>query len=193
MLRAGEVSRYSLPAWGPATSSELVAVRFRGTVNDRKVYIQAGLHADEAPGYLVADRLIELLDEAAVGGRLRDEIVVVPIANPIGLTQWTMETIQGRFDLSDNINFNRCFPELVEAVAERIKDRLTGEPSDNVRLIRTVTAELLAKQKAVSPAAAMKLQLMRLAYDADLVLDLHCDFEAVLHVLHGDSPLARMV
>jgi predicted deacylase len=185
VLRAGKLQKHRLPAWGAGSSTDIFSVHFHGSENNRKVYIQGGLHADEAPGYLVAVKLIEMLDEAARLGQLREQVVIVPAANPIGLTQWTMETIQGRFDLADNVNFNRNFPELVENIADRIGSHLTDDEKANVQLIRHVAREVLAGQTAVSPGSAMKLQLLRLSHDADLVLDLHCDFEAVLHVYMG--------
>ena len=46
----------------------------------RKVYLQAGLHADEMPGVLVLQHLMALLDEAEKRGQILGEVLVVPAA-----------------------------------------------------------------------------------------------------------------
>jgi len=66
-----------------------------------KVYFQAGLHADEWPGFLVLNRLIKLLKKADKSGLIQGEIVIVPVANPIGLAQNFHGYIPGRFAFSD--------------------------------------------------------------------------------------------
>lgn len=50
----------------------------------KKAYIQAGIHADETPGLLVANHLIHLLDKAEKLNEIIEEICIVPYANPIG-------------------------------------------------------------------------------------------------------------
>ena len=52
-----------------------------------KAYVQASLHADELPGMLVAHHLRQRLAGLEAEGQLLGEIVVVPVANPIGLGQ----------------------------------------------------------------------------------------------------------
>jgi hypothetical protein len=49
-----------------------------------KAYLQASLHADEIPGMLAAHHLIGLLDDADKRGEIKGEIIVVPVANPVG-------------------------------------------------------------------------------------------------------------
>ena len=53
----------------------------------RKVYIQASLHADEVPAMLVAHFLRRALEALGAAGKVRGEIILVPAANPIGLSQ----------------------------------------------------------------------------------------------------------
>jgi len=65
-----------------------------------KVYIQASLHADELPGIVVANHLIKLLEQADQKGLIRKQIVIIPYANPIGLSQKLMGSHIGRFSLS---------------------------------------------------------------------------------------------
>lgn len=89
------IETIDLPVASPGTHRSLNIIRYGTPGKGGKVYIQAGLHADEAPGFLVAHHLEQLLDSARVNG----EIILVPVANPIGLGQWRDETLQGRFDL----------------------------------------------------------------------------------------------
>ena len=49
---------------------------------------------------------------------------------------------------------------------------------------------LLAAQPALTETDQLKQKLQTLAMDADLVLDLHCDTQAVMHVYTG-TPLAE--
>ena len=48
-----------------------------GPKDKDRVYIQAALHADELPGILVANKLIELLDSIDVKGAIKKEIVLI--------------------------------------------------------------------------------------------------------------------
>ena len=74
----------TIPLGGSAGTRHELLVRRYGTPGARpKVYVQAGLHADEMPGVLTAHHLCGLLDGAAVTG----EVVVLPLANPLGLAQ----------------------------------------------------------------------------------------------------------
>ncbi|RYI20050.1 MAG: hypothetical protein EON48_09150, partial [Acetobacteraceae bacterium] len=72
-----------------------------------KVYLQGGLHADEMPGPLALFHLMALLDQAELAGEITGHIVVVPLANPIGLSEWLLHKPVGRRDLEGANNFNR--------------------------------------------------------------------------------------
>jgi predicted deacylase len=74
------------------------------------VTIQGSLHADEVPGMLVAHHLRNHLDALEAAGRLTGEVVLVPMANPLGVGQWVLRGFQGRFELHSGENFNRHFP-----------------------------------------------------------------------------------
>ena len=76
------------------------------------MYVQASLHAEELPGMLAAFHLRALLDQAEAAGRLRGEVVLVPVANPIGLAQRIDHKPMGRFELDSSENFNRHYPDL---------------------------------------------------------------------------------
>jgi uncharacterized protein len=182
------VSQYSLPAASLANARTLTVIRYGDNPAGGKAYVQAGLHADEAPGFVVLHHLINLLDRANSAGTIQGQIIIVPVANPIGLGQWRDEVLQGRFDFYNSLNFNRGFPDLTDPIADRIKDRLHDTPAENVALIRQAAAEVLASASPQDETEHLKHLLLGLSHDADIVLDLHCDDQAVVHVYLG-TPL----
>lgn len=181
------VESWPLPAASPGTSRSLKIFRYGATGTRPKVYIQAGLHADEAPGFVVLRHLTELLDQASNRGIINGEIVVVPVANPIGLSQWRDESVNGRFDFSNSINFNRNHIDLTEQVAEQISTRLGPVPQKNIDLIRDCMSELLSNISPEDEAGHLKHKLLSLSHDADIVLDLHCDLQAAMHLYLGTA------
>ncbi|MDT4845987.1 Succinylglutamate desuccinylase / Aspartoacylase family protein [compost metagenome] len=171
--------QYLLPWSPPGTERSLSLFRFGS--GSRKAYIQASLHADELPGMRVAVELKRRLGELEEQGRLRGVVELVPVANPIGLGQMIQATHQGRFDFASGKNFNRDFPELAEMVAPRLEGRLGPDASTNVRLIRSAMREAIdAMPAATSQLDGLLRLLLQQACDADLVLDLHCDFESIM-------------
>ena len=182
------VSHHSLPAASLGNARTLTVIRYGDKSGSGKAYIQAGLHADEAPGFIVMHHLIDRLDEADSAGNIKGQIILVPVANPIGLGQWRDEILQGRFDFFNNINFNRLHLDLTDAIAGRIKDRLCDTPMENILLIRRAAAEALAAITPKDEAEHLKHLLLVLSHDADLVLDLHCDDQSVVHMYLG-TPL----
>ena len=187
MKKTCTVREHLLPEASVGTERKLLSVHFGPAGDGRKAYVQAGLHADEAPGYLVACRLIELLHKADAAGAITGEIIVVPAANPIGLSQWGTDTIQGRFDDSDHVNFNRRYKELAGELAERLRGRLGQDALANVAAIRQCAGEILAGRRPETEAEALKHLLLTLSHDADIVLDLHCDYQGILHVYMGTA------
>lgn len=179
------IREHLLPEAAIGTARKLLSVHFGPADATSKVYLQAGLHADEAPGYLVAARLLELLNRADVAGEILGKIVVVPVANPIGLSQWGTDSVQGRFDNSDHINFNRRYYDMLDDLTERLQGLLGENGAENVELIRKFTGEILQAKQPATEAEALKHTLLTLSHDADIVLDLHCDHQALLHVYMG--------
>ncbi len=184
----------ALPIGGtaPGTAQALTVRRFGQPGARPKVYVQAGLHADEPPGMLVAHHLIGRLQAEADAGRIVGEVVVVPMANPIGLSQRVMGGLLGRFDLADGTNFNRGYPALAGSVARAVSNRLTDDAAGNTALIRAALLHANAASDATTPAEHLKRLLLGLALDADLVLDLHCENEGAVH-LYTLTPLADRV
>ena len=168
--------------WGmPGTQRSLTVLRFGA--GSRKAYIQASLHADELPGMRVAVELKRRLRELEAEGRLRGVIELVPVANPIGLGQMFQATHQGRFELGSGRNFNRDFPALDMLIGEALAGRLDDDREQNVARVRQAMRQALDNlPPAGSELQGLQRLLLRHACDADLVLDLHCDFEACVHL-----------
>ena len=165
----------------------------------KKVYIQAALHADEVPGMLVAQFLRTALAAAESDGSLQGEVILVPAANPLGLAQAIHGAPFGRFDLSTGTNFNRAYKHVAEDLKISLAGKLGADPQANVALVREHARASIADWSPATDAEALKKILLGMAIDADIVLDLHCDNEAVLHIYTGTplaeaiSPLARLM
>lgn len=172
----------TLPRMTPGTDRQIVVHRFGRAGARPKVYLQAAIHANELPGAMLLHHLMPLLVAADRAGRLRGEIIVVPTVNPIGLSQLIGNSHLGRYDLLGRDNFNRNWIELSGAVADRVGARLGRNASENVALIRTAAGAALRAMRPSSELQTLRVEIMKLSCDADVVLDLHCDQEAALHL-----------
>lgn len=152
-----------------------------------KVYIQASLHAEELPGMLAAYHLRALLEQAEQQGSIQGEVILVPVANPIGLAQRLDHKPMGRFELGSSENFNRHYPDLCAAVLPSVRNKLGQDALENVTIIREAVQAFIAQWTPGNELQSLRKQLVSLSFDADIVLDLHCDCEAALH-LYTESP-----
>jgi predicted deacylase len=179
---------YPLPNASLGLSYQLNAFHFGDAAATQKIYIQASLHADELPGSLVCYHLTQLLEAHAKD--IKAQIIVVPLCNPIGLAQQNLHTPQGRFELGSGQNFNRLgdlnLYELTQAVLQQNNGRLAAQlqqnSAANVATIRAAMAQGLASFQPKNQLQTLHKQLLLLAFDADIVLDLHCDWRAIMHV-----------
>ena len=168
-----------------------------GPGGGQKIYIQSSLHADELPGMLVSWALRRKLEALEAAGKIKGEVVIVPVANPIGLNQHFLGHHMGRFEATTAQNFNRNFHDLAALVLPVIEARLTGDVEHNRQAIRTATGEALDAIQPDTELQSHRLALQKLSYDADVVLDLHCDWEAAMHIYTNPDlwtevePLAR--
>lgn len=133
-------------------------------------------------GMLVAHHLIKLLDAADKSGLIQEKITIVPFANPIGLSQQILGSHVGRFSLESGVNFNRGYQDLGEVVATSVASKLCHDSVLNVGMIRDAIAVEIDNMKASGEEAHLKKILLKLASSCDVVLDLHCDSDAVLHM-----------
>ena len=179
------MQRIDHPLLSPSLGSHKTLTSFHFGTPGRggpKVYIQASLHAEELPGMLVAHHLRALLEAADAGGHMLGEVVLVPVANPIGLAQRVDHKPMGRFDLDTSENFNRHYPNLAMAVWPLVQNTLSADPVANVATVRRAIGQYLQDWKPDTELQSMRHCLLSLSYDADYVLDLHCDCESVMHV-----------
>lgn len=176
-----------LPSATPGTRHEWVSLHYGASGRGLKVAIQASLHADEVPGMLVAHHLRTRLAELETQGRVHGEVVLVPAANPLGLGQWLLRSPQGRFEWHTGENFNRHFADLTVAVFDRVGAELGSDPAANVAQVRAALRECVDALPATTPLEHLRRALLGLAADADVVLDLHCDGQALLHLYTTDA------
>jgi predicted deacylase len=174
------------PALG--TQRTLTSFHFGAAGAGEKAYIQASLHADELPGMLTAHHLRGLLEQAEARGEILGEVILVPLANPIGLNQTTMHYQIGRFEQASMENFNRNYPDFFDQLKDKIAPQLGQDADANKRVIRLAMREALMSVPPATELQCMRQTLMLLSHDADVVLDLHCDFEAALH-LYVEQPM----
>jgi len=167
--------------------TQVTSLHFGNAGQGPKAYIQASLHAEELPGMLAAHHLRALLTAAEAQGRLRGEVVLVPVANPIGLAQRLDHKSMGRFELGSSENFNRHYPDLAAAIQAQVKDELGDDATRNAAIVRAAVRAHVGQWQPANALQSLRKTLVALACDADLVLDLHCDCEAVLH-LYTETP-----
>lgn len=164
----------------------------------KHAYIQASLHADELPGLLVAHHLIHMLDDADKRGDIKQEITIVPFANPIGLSQILLGSHIGRFNLDTAINFNRDWPDYTSQVISKLEEgEAAGAPllksddsNHNVKVIRNLLLEACHSDQESGVPKKEDQSLKQILYEimcaCDIVLDLHCDTDAVIHIYTHD-------
>lgn len=142
----------------PGTAWSFTVLRFAGSSRTAPTaYLQAALHGDELPGVAALHYLIPILAQAERAGRLLGDVTVVPYANPIALAQHLFAEHLGRFNFGSRTNYNRSFPLLA-----------TPDSCD------------LPSDAAPLPAEVrLKARLLKLSVGHDIVLDLHCDDEAL--------------
>ena len=174
--------RIALPSMTPGTGRGIVFHRFGRAGARPKAYLQAAIHANELPGTMALHHLMPMLVGADKADRIRGEIVVVPTINPIGLSQLAGSNHLGRYEFLGRENFNRNWLDLSGAVAERVGTRLGRDAAANVALIRKAALASLAAMEPVTELQTLRVEAMKLSVDADIVLDLHCDLQAVLHL-----------
>jgi len=147
-----------------------------------KVHMQAALHADEQPGTMAIHHLLPKLRDADAAGKLSARFVIFPSVNPLGLATRVLRRHIGRYDLETGVNFNRRWPDLYPMVAASLTGKLGADAKANVAAIRQAVGEWLDAQRPVTAAQKLRLHVMKSAHDADIVLDLHCDDESLMHI-----------
>lgn len=185
-----QIQTHPLISPAPGTQRELISIHYGQPAGERigqKAYIQASLHADELPGMLVAHHLRKKLDVLQAAGRITGEVILVPMANPIGLSQQMLYMHMGRFETTTGENFNRHYPDQIEATAQAAESQLSQDADHNTRVLRRELKKAVAAAPVDTELQSLRRTLMSLSCDADIVLDLHCDAQAVMH-LYTETP-----
>ncbi len=172
----------TLPGDAPGQSTTLYWYSVGPESSAAKVHLQAALHADEQPGTMVLHHLIPMLRDADAAGILHARFVIFPSINPLGLATRVLRRHIGRYDLETGVNFNRRWPDLYPQVANAIEGKLTPDPKANVAIIRKAVGDWLNSQQPATAAQKLRIAVMKSAHDADIVLDLHCDDESLIHI-----------
>ena len=176
----------------PGRTTELVYFKLGSEQVEKKVYLQAALHADEQPGILVLHHLLKLLKQAEEQGLLQARFVVFPMVNPLGMGDIGFRQHQGRYDRASGVNFNRNWPDLFKAIQTTIAGQLTDQVATNTQLVRTAIQQWLTKQTPVNALQQQRQFVIQEAFDADYVLDLHCDNEALPHIFSAPQSATVM-
>jgi predicted deacylase len=189
-MNSHTMHRIDLPALGPGSPLFIVQHTFDGGVTTKSAYIQAGLHANEQPGLLVANHLLKILAKLDSESKILGRVVVVPYANPIGLSQKVLGEFPGRFYLQDGVNFDRSFPAIDASIREDVA--ASSYDTNDIDALRKLIQSQMTKVKALDPAAFMKKTLLQEAFKHDVVIDLHCAHKSVLFVMGKSEHASRV-
>jgi len=171
----------------------LQVYQFQGAIPGKKAYLQSNLHGAEISGNAVIYQLIEFL-RSLDSSQLNGEIWLVPVCNPVGVSQRSHHFSPGRYNLYDGVNWNRIFWDF-----EKQGEDILGFANSHIHLdadtvkvnyrkaIALSFAKELAKINAPSCRPYSELyryQLQSLCLDADYVLDLHSSTNQSLDYLY---------
>ena len=171
----------------------LQVYQFQGAIPGKKAYLQSNLHGAEISGNAVIYQLIEFL-RSLDSSQLSGEIWLVPVCNPVGVSQRSHHFSPGRYNLYDGVNWNRIFWDY-----EKQGEDILGFANSHLHLdadtikvnyrkaIALSFAKELAKINAPSCRPYSELyryQLQSLCLDADYVLYLHSSTNQSLDYLY---------
>ncbi len=147
-----------------------------------RVHLQAALHADEQPGTMALHHLLPRLRDADASGALDAHFTIFPSVNPLGLLNHSLRHHIGRYDIQTGINYNRRWPDLFPLVAAEVAGKLGNNPTTNIAVLRQAVLNWIDNQQPASAIQQLRLFVLRSAVQADIVLDLHCDDESLMHI-----------
>ncbi|BBK36892.1 succinylglutamate desuccinylase [Allostella sp. ATCC 35155] len=180
-------TRVPLLSNSPGTERFLTVYRFGKAGARPKAYLQAAIHANELPGVMALHYLLPMLEAADKAGQIQGEIIVVPTANPVGMSQHLYANHLGRYDFNLRENYNRNYLDIGDQVAAQVEGKLGKNEAKNVEIVRKAMVKAVESFAAPNEPQFLKKTLMAMSVDADYVLDLHCDAHAALHLFAGAS------
>lgn len=171
----------------------LQVYQFHGAIPGKKAYLQSNLHGAEISGNAVIYQFIEFL-MSLDSSQLIGEIWLVPVCNPVGVSQRAHHFSPGRYNLYDGEDWNRIFWDF-----EKQGEDILGFAKSHIHLdadtieveYRKAIASSFAKELARINAPSCRpyselyrYQLQSLCLDADYVLDLHSSTNQSLDYLY---------
>jgi predicted deacylase len=177
---------------------ELQSLHYGNPGAGPKATLQAALHADEIPGLLVAHHLRDRLAALEAAGRIVGEVVLVPVANPLGSPS-AVAHAAGTFRAGERRELQSPLRRPVRDRGGACRRQARRGRAANVATIRAAIREAASAVPARSAVESLRRILLNLSADADVVLDLHCDSQAVIHLYTESSswpqvePLARLM
>ena len=160
----------------------LQVYKFIGVQPGKKVYIQANLHGAEIVGNAVIHNLIEYL-VTLEQDKLKGEIWLVPLCNPIATNQRGHFFATGRFNSYDGKNWNRIFwdyskeaSDLTQFAKSQLDLPLDAIRQNYLAKIQQAWQKQLAKIQQPSSATISeqyRATLQSICLDADYVIDIH--------------------
>jgi len=176
----------------PSQSYELPIYDF-GPQGGVKIYLQAGMHADEHPGMLILHHLLDSLEAAEANGTLQAHFVIVPVVNPLGLAHLSFHMHRGRYHPVNGLNYNRGWPDFAKILSTQsdFVDGLCDDAVKNRAYVRAKIATYLAQAAPITALEKQRHIVMQNCFDADMVLDLHCDDIALTHLFIIPQNLPR--
>ena len=177
----------------PGAQFTLPIYEFGQAKKGPKIYLQAGMHADEHPGMLVLHHLMDLLEKAEEENQLAAHFVILPVVNPLGLTHITHHHHYGRYHLTNGLNYNRGWPDFAQILASQdgFADGLCQDEEANQAYVRSLISQWLTSSSPVTALEKQRHIVMSYCFDADIVLDLHCDDVALNHLYIVPQNLPR--
>jgi len=169
----------SLLSSSPGTQRTLKVHRVGNSGARPKAYFQAALHANETPGLLIGHHLLDLALAADRAGKMKGELVIVPFANPIGLSDNVLGNQIGREALDGGGNYNRGWPDLSAGVIARVEEKLCADVDVNKDVIRAALKDTLDALCPPTEVQSLQVNLLKLAIDADFVIDSHSELVAI--------------
>jgi predicted deacylase len=156
--------------------------KFIGKQPGKKVYIQANLHGAEIVGNAVIHQLIEFLTSLD-SDRLKGEIWLVPVCNPLSINQRNHFFSTGRFNSYDGKDWNRIFwdyekecEDLEEFAKANLNESIAEIREKYLTKIKQKFQEQLVKIQKPSGAPferQYRYYLQSLCLDVNYVIDIH--------------------
>ncbi|GAA0787646.1 MULTISPECIES: succinylglutamate desuccinylase/aspartoacylase family protein [Pseudomonadati] len=156
---------------------------FKGTDSTAPaVYVQANVHGAEVQGNAVIYQLMSMLENCQVLG----DIVLAPLANPLGINQKSGEFTLGRFDPITGVNWNREYLDHKVDVAAWYFEHQSLSDAQLIQAYKSMLVEAceskLQQPWGITTGHRLAVSLQSLAHRADIVLDLHTGPKSCKHL-----------